>query len=149
MGSVTVMQSWLSCRYKRFYFISSAVGLLETPRWDYSPLTPAGNGKGYVQAHLNVVPWESTAAAIDADIHSCKGPHNVLVTVSFSKCGDWKVAFFSFFQREDELKKTRDFCRTHRKVSGGDISQSESCIRVLICTIDSTLDLNKEGEEVF
>lgn len=60
-----------------------------------------------------------------------------------------KGGFFSFFQREDELKKNRDFCRTHRKVSGGDISQSESCIRVLICTIDSTLDLNKEGEEVF
>lgn len=47
-----------------------------------------GVGKVMFKHQLNVVTWESTAAGLDAWIHSCKGLHNVLLTISFSSHGD-------------------------------------------------------------
>lgn len=58
----------------------------------YCPLTHAGNGQGCVQPEC--CHWvkngdeECTTLAIDLWIHSSKGPHNGLYTISFSSHGD-------------------------------------------------------------
>lgn len=81
------------------YFSSPAMCWLGRPRWGYSPQwycprTHARNRKGHVEPRPECCHWvkngdeESTAAGIDVWIHLSKGPHNGLLTTSFSSHGD-------------------------------------------------------------
>lgn len=98
------------------HFSSPAICWLGRSRWDhnpqwYCPCTHARNRKGYFQVPPECCHWvkngdeESTAAALEAWIHSSKGPRNGLLATTFSSRGDWKVGFLNFSKGKWTVEK--------------------------------------------